>query len=132
MTLGATLYLQNSLEAVKYYLQAFNMTLGYNVKNPDGSFLHAELLKDGNSIFAVSESADAEIHKTMLNTQWPTMSYGINFDNEEELNFAYSMLCKGGHILRPLGPLPWSPCAADVVDKFGVYWYIFVSQHRPD
>ena len=132
MTLGATLYLRNSSDAVNFYMTAFKMTLGYNVKNPDGSFLHAELLKDGNSIFAVSESPDEEILKLMLNTHWPTMSYGINFDTDEELNLAYSMLCNGGHILRPLGPLPWTPCAADVVDKFGVYWYIYVSQHKPD
>jgi len=132
MVLGATLYLINSNDAVSFYMKAFNMTLGYNVKNPDGTFLHAELLKNGDSIFAVSESADQEILKVMLNTQCPTMSYGINFDNDEELHFAYTMLCDGGHVLRSIGPLPWSPCSADVVDKFGVYWYIFVSQHKPD
>ncbi len=132
MILGATLYIRNSSDAVDFYMEAFKMTLGYNVKNPDGSFLHAELLKDGNSIFAVSESSDKEILKVMLTAQWPTMSYGINFDNNEDLNFAYRMLCNGGHVLRPMGPLPWTPCSADVVDKFGVCWYIYVSQHRPD
>lgn len=108
------------------------MTLGYNVKNPDGSYLHAELLKDGNSIFAVGESADEEIREIMLSTKCPTMCYGINFDSDEEMSFAYSMLSDGGHVLRPMGPLPWTPLSADVVDKFGVYWYIYVSQHRPD
>lgn len=132
MTLGATLYLRNSCEAVNFYITAFKMSLGYNVKNPDGSYLHAELLRDGNSIFAVSESPDEGFLNLMLNAQCPTMSYGINFDNDEELKFAYSMLCNGGHVLKPLGPLPWTPAAADVVDKFGVYWYIYVSQHRPD
>jgi len=132
MILGATLYLRNSVSAVNFYMNAFNMTLGYNAKNKDGSYLHAELLKNGNSIFAVSESSDDSIVKTMLSTQYPTMSYGINFDSDEELNHAYSMLIDGGRILRPLGPLPWSPCSADVVDRFGVYWYIYVSQHRPD
>ena len=132
MILGATLYLRNSISAVDFYMKAFNMTLGYNAKNKDGSYLHAELLKNGNSIFAVSESSDDTIVKTMLSTQYPTMSYGINFDSDEELNHAYSMLIDGGRILRPLGPLPWSPCSADVVDRFGVYWYIYVSQHRSD
>jgi PhnB protein len=132
MILGATLYLRNSVSAVDFYMNAFNMTLGYNAKNTDGSYLHAELLKNGNSIFAVSESSDDAIVKTMFSTQYPTMSYGINFDSDEELNHAYSMLIDGGRILRPLGLLPWSPCSADVVDKFGVYWYIYVSQHRPD
>lgn len=132
MNLGATLYVKNSIEAAEFYMQAFGMTLGYNAKNEDGSFLHAELLKGENSIFAVSENSDEEIVRSMLASQWPTMSYGVNLDNDDELDHAYKMLIEGGHILRELGSLPWSPRSADVVDKYGVYWYLYVSQHRPD
>jgi PhnB protein len=56
----------------------------------------------------------------------PTMSLGIIFNNKEEVQKAYKMLSIGGNILFPLGSLPWSECAADVVDKFGVCWYIAV------
>ena len=132
MNLGATLYVKNSVEAVEFYSKAFRITLGYNVKNSDGSFLHAELLKGEESIFAVSENNDEEIVRSMLASKRPTMSYGINLDNDDELNHAYKILVEGGHILRELGPLPWSPCSADIVDKYGVCWYIYVSQHRPD
>lgn len=132
MILGATLYLKNSVDAVNFYQKAFNMTLGYNVKNEDGSFLHAELMKDGNCVFAVSDFIDEEIIKAMLSTKKPTMSYEINFANDKELTSAYSILVDGGRVLRPLGPLPWTPCSADIVDKYGVYWYIYVSQHKPD
>ena len=132
MVLGATLYLRNSIEAVSFYMKAFNMSLGYSAKNEDGSYLHAELVRDGNTIFAVSESSDEDIVKAMLNAQWPTMSLGINLDNDDEMKTAYAMLIDGGRILRPLGPLPWTPLSADVVDRFGVCWYLHVSQHRPD
>jgi PhnB protein len=132
MNLGATLYVKNSAEAVEFYSEAFSMTLGYNVKNSDGSFLHAELLKGNESIFAVSENDDEEIARSMLASKQPTMSYGINLDNDNELNHAYKTLVEGGHILRELGSLPWSPCSADIVDKYGVCWYIYVSQHRPE
>ncbi len=60
------------------------------------------------------------------------MSYGINLDNNEELDHAFKTLSNGGHVLRELGSLPWSPASADLVDKYGVCWYIYVSQHRPD
>jgi PhnB protein len=40
MSLGATLYVKNRVGAVEFYIEAFRMTLGYNVKNSDGSFLH--------------------------------------------------------------------------------------------
>ncbi len=132
MNLGATLYVKNSAEAVEFYINAFGMTLGYNVKNSDGSFLHAELHKGEASIFAVSENNDEEIVRSMLASKRPTMSYGINLDNLDELNHAYKTLVASGRILRELGSLPWSPCSADVVDRYGVCWYIYVSQHRPD
>ena len=132
MNLGGTLYVKNSAEAVEFYSEAFNMTVGYNVKNCDGSFLQAELLKGEQAVFAVSENNDEEIVRSMLASKQPTMSYGINLDNDAELNHAYKTLIEGGHILGELGSLPWSPCSADIVDKYGVCWYIYISQHRPD
>jgi PhnB protein len=132
MILGATLYVNNSNEAVEFYCEAFRMKIGYNAKNENGTYLHAELEKNGNSIFAVSESTDFSIKDIMLNSKTPTMSLGINFDDDEELKYAYNKLIIDGHIIRPLGSLPWSPCAADVVDKYGVCWYIYVSQHKPE
>ena len=132
MKLGATLYVKNSVEAVEFYIEAFRMTLGYNVKNSDGSFLHAELHKGEESIFAVSENNDEEIVRSMLAAKQPTMSYAVNLDDDDELNYAYKILAAGGHVLRELGSLPWSPSSADIVDKYGVCWYIYVSQHRPD
>jgi uncharacterized glyoxalase superfamily protein PhnB len=132
MEFGATFYVKNSVEAVKFYMDAFGMTLGYHAYYDDGTFLHAELEKKGVSIFAVSENEDEAIARAMLAAKQPTMSCGINFETDDELKHAYESLCAGGHILREIGPLPWSPLSADVVDKFGVCWYIYVSQHRPE
>lgn len=132
MNLGATLYIKNSVEASKFYMDTFGLKLGYNARNDDGSYLHAELLRGEDSIFAVSENKDEEIARSMLESERPTMSYGINLDNDDELAHAYKILADGGHILRELGALPWSPASADLVDKYGVCWYIFVSQHKPD
>lgn len=130
MKLGATLYIKNTVEAVEFYKEAFGMTLGYHERFPDGTFMHAVLLKDGQEIFAVSESQNDAFVSVMLSSSLkesrPTMSYGINFDNEDEVRKAYSMLAEGGKVLLPLGSLPWSSCCADVIDKYGVYWYITV------
>ena len=130
MKLGATLYIKNTVEAVEFYKEAFGLILGYNEKYPDGTFLHAELHRDGHEVFAVSESQNDDFVNVMLASSLkdsrPTMSYGINFDNEDEVKKAYSMLTEGGKVLLPLGSLPWSACCAEVVDKYGVYWYITV------
>ncbi|OQA20699.1 MAG: hypothetical protein BWY63_01473 [Chloroflexi bacterium ADurb.Bin360] len=132
MHLGATLYVHNSRGAAAFYCDAFAMTIGYHASHADGTYLHAELEKDGASIFAVSEYHDEAARAAMLAAQQPTMSLGINLNNDAELSHAYTTLAKDGHVLRPLGSLPWSPSSADVVDKFGVCWYIYVSQHKPD
>ncbi|ETT57055.1 3-demethylubiquinone-9 3-methyltransferase [Paenibacillus sp. FSL R7-277] len=130
MKLGATLYIKNTTEAVAFYSEAFGLTLGYHERFPDGTFMHASLLRDGQEIFAVSESHNDSfvdiMRSSSLEGSRPTMSYGINFEREEEVNKAYEMLAKGGTVLFPLGALPWSSCCAEVVDKYGVYWYITV------
>ena len=132
MDLGVTLYVKDSNKAVDFYMNAFKMTLGYNALHEDGSYLHAELQKEGRSIFAVSENHDAGVAKAMLAFSQPTISCGVNLDNEEELRYAFNRLAEGGHIIRELSSVPWSSCSGDVVDKYGVCWYLFVSQHRPD
>ena len=132
MDLGATLYIHNTLSAVDFYRNAFGMTLGYNAKHDDGTYLHAELARGGRTIFAVSENREMDIVQAMLATRQPTMSLGVNLDTDDELRHAFEILAAGGHVLREPGALPWTPLAADVVDKYGVCWYIFVSQHRPE
>jgi PhnB protein len=132
MTLGATLYLHQSNDAVEFYRNAFNMTTGYSAKNDDGTYMHAELVKDGKSIFAVSEFTDDNARDAIFSAKRPAMSLGIDLNNDDELRHAYEITAAEGHVLRPLGPLPWSALSADVVDKFGVCWYLFVSQHTPE
>jgi uncharacterized glyoxalase superfamily protein PhnB len=68
----------------------------------------------------------------MRAASWPTMSYGIDLNSEEKTRKVYALLAEGGHVLRPLGPLPWNPCCADVVDKYGVYWYIYTVEARKE
>ena len=121
MTLGATLYVNNSVEAARTYCDAFNMTIGYHVFYEDGTYLHAEIEKASQCGFAVSESHDVAASAAMIAAQQPTMSLGLNLDNDDELRHAFEILSQGGHVIRELGELPWSPLSADLVDRFGVF-----------
>ena len=129
MKLGATLYVRNTLEAVPFYMDAFGLTLGYHEFFPDGTYLHAALLKDGQEVFAVSESQNGAMVSLMLAANptdaRPTMSYGIDFASKEKIDHAYALLTQGGTILHAIGPLPWCNYCADVVDRYGVYWYLY-------
>ncbi|MBE0601392.1 MAG: VOC family protein [Firmicutes bacterium] len=130
MKLGATVYIQNTMEAVERYCKAFGLTLGYSETFPDGSYMHATLEKDGQEIFCVSESRNdafvAMMRRSSLKESRPVMSYGIDFASADEVVKAFDELSKDGTVLLPLGSLPWSACCAEVVDKYGVYWYLTV------
>lgn len=130
MKLGATVYLQNSVEAVERYCKAFGLTLGYSEKFTDGSYMHASLEKDGQEIFCVSESRNdayvAMMRNANLKNARPVMSYGLDFDTADEVEKAFAELSGDGTVILPLGSLPWSARCAEVVDKYGVYWYLAV------
>ena len=125
MELGATLYIRNTNEAVAFYQDAFGMTLGYSKKFPDGTYLHAELQKDGKTIFAVSEHDNEKLvsHMRMqvMGRICPTTSLGIGFSTEGEVRKAYECLLKEGVVFREIGELPWSKCSADILDKYDIH-----------
>ncbi len=129
MKIGLQAYIQGSAEAIEFYQKAFGAILGYNVRNDDGTYLHAELHLDGQLLISLSESSSSvgvENIRRYSSTDYPTMNFGVNLENEEAVRQAYSCLVEGGNILLPLGSLPWSTCCANVVDRFGVFWYISV------
>ena len=112
-------YMKGSVEAVKHYQKAFNATLGYNVLNPDNTYMHAEINRKDQHIISISESEEWAM-------SGKNMQFCVNFgeENEEELKGAYEILVEEGQILYPLGPCDWNKCMADLIDKFGVRWYL--------
>lgn len=125
MKAGIGLYVKNSAEAVELYKEAFGLELGYHVKNADGSYYHSELYRDGEEVLSVVESKDSDHFDNVVQV-------GIILDNEAEVRKAFGLLSDGGTVQMPVAELPWSPCAAVLRDRFGVWWYISVLQHRPD
>ena len=127
MKIGTQVYLKGSVEAVELYQKAFGATLAYNVKNVDGSFFHAELFVDGEIFLAVSET-DHDSPPGII----PPMQFGVEFEDEQGVLNAFEVLKTDANITLPLGKLPWSDFCASLVDKFGVYWYLSIPQHKPN
>jgi PhnB protein len=122
-------YLHGSIDAVDFYQKAFDATLGYNVRNPDGTFMHAELYVDGVLLLALSESNNDIARENRMKysaTTYPAMNFCVSMENEQAVKKAYDILKEDANILYPLGPLPWNTCCANLVDKFGIFWYISV------
>ncbi|HEX2953426.1 MAG TPA: VOC family protein, partial [Bacillota bacterium] len=61
------IYVVGSRDAVNLYLKAFNGSLGYNVKNSDDSFYHAEIDIFGH-ILSLSEANDGMDKRITGNT----------------------------------------------------------------
>ena len=135
MKLGATLYVKDSYEAVERYKEAFGLELGYHLSyedidglkawgynmgedyKPYKGYFHAELIRDGNEVFAVSGEGDEKLvsgHNVQL---------GLNLGSEEAVKRAVSVLSDGKVTAAPCS---YNPCVADVVDKYGVWWFISV------
>lgn len=107
------------IHAAEFYAKAFHATIGNEYKNPDGSYLHAELNAYGQ-ILAVSEAPDDVVIGN-------NMQFCFHFEENEVENVkhVYEVLRTGSKIVCPIGECPFSSCMFALIDKFGVYWCIF-------
>lgn len=125
MNIGMGIYVKHSAQAVDFYTSVFGFELGYNVKNADGSYFHSELNKDGKPMLSVVEGKGGERESIV--------QLGIEFESPGDVKRVYdAFINDGAKIDMPICELPWSPCAASVIDRFGVWWYFSAHSHRPD
>jgi len=108
-------FVKNSIEAVVLYQKAFHAEIVC-----DGGLEHTELDVFGQ-ILAISEASHAE---TITGN---TMLFCLHFGKgkEELVRSIVGTLSEGG-ALAFHGPVDWSPYMADITDRFGVHWCIFV------
>ena len=123
--IGIGIYVQGSPGAVALYQEAFGLELGYHVLNRDGTYFHSELLRDGQPFCSVVEA------KQDTRTALHPIELGVEFTSRTELERAYALLADGGRVELGICELPWSPCAAIVVDRFSVRWFLSMPQHKP-
>jgi uncharacterized glyoxalase superfamily protein PhnB len=123
-------YVKNSVEAVKLYKEAFQLDEkeGERILDDDGIIWHCVLLKNGEEYLSVSEDKylpenliraySEDIHSLML--------FKVEFEDESDLKRAFELLSKDGNPCAGLKTEPWSVVSCDVIDKFGVFWYLIV------
>lgn len=114
------IYVKGSAEAVRFYQSAFDAPLVAAYRNDDGTYMHAELDVYGQ-ILAVSE---AGANQALGNR----MQFCLHFENHEQdkVTKAYEVLKQNALAIdAPLGPCPFSPHMASLIDRFGIFWCIF-------
>lgn len=123
--IGVGIYVKNSPRAMALYQTAFGLELGYHVLNKDGTYFHSELSRGGDPFCSVVEAREDTF------TDCQPVELGVEFSTREELVHAFALLSHGGRVELDVCELPWSPCAAIVIDPFGVRWFLSMPQHRP-
>jgi len=139
MKFTATIYVdgtEKSYHAVEIYKEAFGLSLGYNLSYEDvegmkkwglriaddyvprRGYFHADLVRDGETVFSVSAEGDSGIPRGV---QFIELS--IHMGSEEAVRKAVSILSEGTKTPHDHG---FNPCAAGVTDPFNVNWFICV------
>jgi len=114
-------FVKNSAEAVLFYQKAFDTELLCCYTDNDGKIMHAELSIYGQ-IMAISELAE---EKTITgNTMMFCFEFGEGKD--EIVRKIYEVLKEDAMECSPLEKCDYSSLQMVIVDKFGVWWCIFL------
>ena len=126
MKIGSQVYVRGSLEAVEMYCKAFGAEKRLQIKNKsETAYEHCELWVNGQLFLAVSEAP--ETCNVTKKSVWQTMAFNVyEISGEEALHNTYEILREGGTVIDPPGPCPWSACCSNLIDKFGVFWWISI------
>ena len=115
------IYVKGSIEALEFYKKAFDAKVGDIYTNSDGTYMHAEFDVYGQ-IFSVSELSNRKIGNNM--------QFCLHFSEDEKdtVHKIYEVLKEDAiNIDHPCGSCFYSPLMASLIDKYGIYWCIFVT-----
>ena len=126
MKIGPQVYVRGSVEAVEMYCEAFGAEITFQIKDTEkNAYAHCELSVNGQLFMAVSEApnnCDGSKKST-----WQTMAFNVyDMGSKEAVRNAYDILCENGTVIDPLGPCPWNSYCSNLIDKFGVFWWIAI------
>ena len=121
-------YVKNSAEAAKHYCNAFGAEITREFWNADHTaYEHCELSVKGEGFLALAEAKNPCDVSLVHKLKWETMTFNVfEMGSEAAVQHAFDVLSDGGVVLQPIGVLPWNPCNATVIDKYGVCWWIAI------
>lgn len=121
-------YVKNSVEAAQHYCDAFGAEITREFWNADRTeYEHCELSVGGEGFLALAEAANPCDVSLVHQMKWETMTFNVfEMGSEAAVQHAFDVLSDGGVVLHPIGALPWNPCNATVIDRYGVCWWIAI------
>lgn len=126
MKISSQVYVRGSVEAVEMYRRAFGAEIHLQIMDESQkAYAHCELFVNGQLFLAVSEAP--AVCAAGPKTVWQTMAFNVyEMGSEAAVRRAYDILRDGGTVIDPVGPCPWNPYCSNLIDKFGVFWWIAI------
>lgn len=126
MKISSQVYVRGSVEAAEMYCNAFGAEIHLKIMDESQkAYAHCELFVDGRLFLAVSEAP--AVCASGPKTVWQTMAFNVcEMGSEAAVRRAYDSLRDGGTVIDPVGPCPWNPYCSNLIDKFGVFWWIAI------
>ena len=121
-------YVRNSFEAAAIYCDAFGAEITREFRNAENTaYEHCELSVNGAGFLALAEAANPCDISLVHQYKWETMTFNVfEMGSEAAVAHAFDVLSRGGVVLEAIHALPWSPCCATIIDRFGVCWWISI------
>ncbi len=121
------IYVKGSEEAFEFYKRAFDASIGFQDIDENGVVIHRELDVCGQAI-AVGEAHNNTRAGGDKRITGNTMQFCIQFEvgQEDRVRKAYETLFDGSEIIVPYGELFFSSCGVELIDKYGIWWCLFV------
>ena len=128
MQTSCQIYIKGSVDAVAFYQKAFDVTIGMNCLNDDGTYEHASLMFGDHEILSIAEDRNGTSSPYIHDHKVSVMSFNCyGLGTKEAVLRAYNVLSEGAFSNQnPDGPapFPWNEFCFYLVDKFGVYWWV--------
>jgi len=116
----------NRREAIDFYIDIFGGEEIYH-------HMDMKYAIDGKHFFEIHEVSE-EQHMSYMNAisnNNAILRSAVQYQTADGAIEAYGKLATDALYSEEVKILPWSPCSALVIDKYGIQWYISAVEHMP-
>jgi PhnB protein len=116
----------NCREAMQFYQKCLEAEIqliplpdnrGNPSSDPAAKITHSQLLRNGQPVLMASDGSPGGAVK-------PGNNFSVSVDCESiaEIERLFDAIGEKGHVILPLGDMPWGARFGMLTDRFGIYW----------
>jgi PhnB protein len=116
----------NCREAMQFYQNCLETDIqltplpdnsGKPSSDPAAKIMHSQLLRNGQPILMASDGSSGGAVKAGNN-----FSVSVDCESIAEIDRLFAAIDENGHVILPLGNVPWGARFGMLTDQFGIQW----------